>query len=221
MPGPKRKIFKRVAVAAATVVAVLTIIAVGIEVYFIQSLQLHSRTVQNRQFKSDAQSYEMSFQTIRQFEERHAIDPEKNDGLRIYIDEWPAWKYLISFQSMKDGSLKGAISANPYEGKGPYYERGFVIPEWQAHVFLSSFDRQIDGFWGAYGGCTDGTLYQYERWQNKKVLSGIGNAACQMHYAELKALVGETLVTELRDAPFDWRSWFDEKRFLMLEGKGS
>lgn len=220
MQAGRKAILRRFAIIVAATVMGLAVIFGGLAVYIVQRQRLHSRTVESRQFKSDAQSYEVSLQAIRRFETKHDLDPERNGGLRVYMDEWPASKYQISFQVMNDGSLKGAILALPYEGKGAPYERDFKVPEWQARVFLSSFDRQIDDFWGAYGGCTDGTLYQYERWQHQKVLSGVGNAACQLHYAELEALVAETLVMELRDAPFDWRGWFDDKRFLIMAGKG-
>ena len=220
MQAGRKAILRRWAVTTAATVMALAVILGGFEVYFVQRQRQYSRTVERRQFKSDARSYEMSLQAIRRFETRHTLDPEKNGGLRVYMDEWPAWKYLISFQMTNDGSLKGGILALPYDGKGALYERDFKVPEWQARVFLSSFDRQIDSFGGAYTGCTDGTHYQYERWQHQRVSSGVGNAACQLHYAELEALVAETLVMELRDAPFDWRGWFDDRRLVIMAGKG-
>lgn len=220
MQDERRTIWKRIAVIVAAAVMSLSAIIGVLEIYYWQLQRSHSRTVESRQFKLDAQPYELSLQNIRRFEARHTLNPERTGGLRVYMDQWPAWKYIISFQTMSNGSLTGAIFALPYEGKGAPYERDFKIPEWQARVFLRSFDRQIGGFGGAYAGCTDGTFYQFERWQGQKLSSGVGNAACQLHYAELEALVAETLVMELRDTPFDWRGWFDEKRFLIMAGKG-
>ncbi|MGD9665146.1 MAG: hypothetical protein AB7U34_08090 [Novosphingobium sp.] len=199
-----------IAIIYAAVVFVLT-----------QSYRLYNRTVSERQFHPNSEWWEHDLGTIRKFEARHGLNPETHNGLRLAIDEWPAWKYLISFDTAPDGSAKGAILAMPYNGKGPGYERQFNLESGEAKIFFASFDKKIDGFWGSTTGCTDGTSFQFERWNDKQVKGGVGNAACQLHYAELMNLVAEVLVVKLCDAPFDWRSWFWTKRQLMLDGKGS
>lgn len=180
-----------------------------------------SRTVSERQFKLGSEPWQLDLRTVRGFEGRHAVNPEANGGLRLNIDEWPAWKYVISLQAQKDGTVKGAIQAVAYDLKGPTFEQDFQLEKEEAKVFFESFDRQIDGYWGAMNQCTDGTGFQFERWNRQQVASGYGNAACQRHYAELMSLVAETLVTKLHSVPFDWRSWFSSKRQLALMGYGS
>ncbi len=106
------------------------------------------------------------------------------------------------------------------DGKGPVYENNFQLEKYEARLFFASFDQEIDGYWGTTTECLDGTSFQFERWSEKAVTSGVGNAACQRHYAELMSLVAETLFTPLKDVPFDWRPWFSAKRYLELPGNG-
>ena len=211
---------RRIAWGFAATISVLAVASFGFLFATEQYYRLYSRTVDVRQFRTGAEWWEQDLATIRSFEARHGLDPEANDGLRLVIDEWPEWKYLLSYHVEHDGALNGAILASPYDDKGPTYERDFHLEVRQTRLFLDSFDRQIDGFWGATTRCVDGTGFQFERWNNKLVSSGHGNAACQLHYAELMSLVGESLVDELKDVPFKWGSWFASKRELSLLGIG-
>jgi len=216
-PSALRRILR---VAASTALSlVFVVLCVG--TYLEQTYRLHSRTVHTRQFTPKDKYWPLGLDVFRHFESQHAIFPERNGGLRVYIDEWPAWKYLISIQSLPDGSAKGAIRATPYDGKSSTYEREFRLEDYETGILLPTIDRKVAGFWGARSGCTDGTLFQFERWNAGRVTSGIGNAACQRHYAGLMEVLGETLIVNLRDAPFHWRGWFYGQRALELTGKGS
>jgi hypothetical protein len=200
---------------------VLVAVAAVCVIFFAQqSYRLHTRTVSERQFTTDAEWWENDLTAIREFEARHGLNPEAQSGLRLAIHEWPDWKYLISIESSQNGTAKGAIFAVAYDGHGPAYERDFRMDMEEANLFFGSFDEQIDGYWGSTAGCTDGTGFQFERWTDEIVSSGRGNAACHRHYAELMGLVAEPLVVQLRDAPFDWRTWLSAKRHLALRNSG-
>jgi len=182
---------------------------------------LQNRTVHERQFKLVAQKWEHDLQDFRTFEGHHRLRPEVHGELRFAVDEWPSWRYLISVEMRKDGTAKGAIWAEPYDGKGVTYDRQFELEPHETHLFLKTFDHKVEGFLGDGVPCTDGTGFQFERWKATKLYSGSGNAACEKHYAELMSVLAETLAFHLRDAPFDWRSWFWSKRSLALSGGGS
>lgn len=215
------RVIRRIAVVIALTLAVVAFIYLCIITIFEQEQRLRSRTVSERQFTIGVEWWEHDLRTIRSFETRHGLNPETRNGLRFAIDEWPHWKYVISIDALQNGTAKGAIHAVAYDGKGPTYERDFQLEKGEARLFLESFDHQIDGYWGATSQCTDGTSFQFERWSNKHVSSGAGNAACQRHYAELMSLVAETLVVQLNEVPFDWRSWLSAKRQLILHGNGN
>jgi hypothetical protein len=185
-----------------------------------QSYRLLNRTVHERQFNIGGQEWERDLRDIRKFEVRHGLRPEVHSGLRLVMDEWPSWKYLISVEVRKDGVGRGAILAEPYDGKGKSYERPFELKKEEAEIFLETFDHEIEGFWGTSVVCTDGTSFQFERWTTTGLSSGVGNAACQKHYAELMGVVAEALAFHLSDAPFDWRSWFWSRRMLTLHENG-
>ena len=214
---PARKI---AAIIAATLLAVVLTFLCAV-LLMEQSYRLQSRTVSERQFSVRAAWWEHDLTTIRKFERRHGLNPESHNGLRLAIDEWPDWRYLLSIDGSTNGTATGAIYAIAYDGKRPVYEQDFVLERGEAWLFFASFDRQIDGYWGTTTQCLDGTSFQFERWSDGRVSSGSGNAACQRHYSELMSLLAETLVVHLNDVPFDWRSWLSAKRQLILRGDGS
>lgn len=208
---------KIVMVVAITLTAGLLITACAIFLLD-QSNRLHTRTTNERQYRVNAEWWDNDLTTIRKFEKRHGLSPETKGGLRLTIGEWPDWKYLISIETLADGSAKGAINAVAYDGKGPVYEEDFLLDKYEAKPFFDLFDQKIDGYWGATTVCLDGTGFQLERWDDKAVSSGSGNAACHHHYAELMSLVAETLIVRLNKVPFDWRTWLTAKRYLELRG---
>lgn len=212
---------RKVGLIVVGLVAAVVIIALMAGFVIEQSYRLHSRTVAVRQFTADAEWWQYDLASIQKFEKPHGLDPETHDGLRFAIEEWPDWKYLISIDVLDDGSAKGAIRALPYDEAGPAYERTFQLGKSETLLFLSAFDREIDGYWGSTNDCLDGTGFQFERWKDGAVTSGQGNAACQRHYAVLMSLVAETLVVNLKDVPFDWHSWLLGKRYLDHRGNGS
>jgi hypothetical protein len=212
---------RKIVVAVALTLAAGVFLTAGGMFIFQQSYRLQNRTIQERQFRIGTEWWETDLSTIREFEKRHELDPEAKGGLRLAIDEWPDWRYLISLETSGDGSAKGAIRAIAYDGKGPVYENDFQLEMYEARLFFDSFDQEIDGYWGTTTACTDGTSFQFERWSEEAVSSGAGNAACQPHHAELMSLVAETLFVPLHDVPFDWRSWFSAKRYLKLPRNGS
>jgi hypothetical protein len=177
---------------------------------------LASRTNCARQFKVGGENWQLDLRSVRQFEAYHHISPELQGGIRVSINEWPTWKFLISIQTMRDGTATGAIRAIEYDTKKPPYEQDFHLENWEAQTFFSSYDKQIENNWGSLHGCIDGTGFHFERWKAGRVSGGYGNAACQRQYAELMSLLAETLVVPLKDAPFDWRVWFAQKRMLIL-----
>jgi hypothetical protein len=214
------KIARRAGVVAALILTTLVFILLCVGTLIEQAYRLQTRTVHERQFSIDPQPWQRNLKTIQDFEARHELNPEANGGLRLNIDEWPSWKYIISIETLRDGAAKGAIQAIAYDEKGPVFERDFHLEKEEASLFFRSFDRELDGYWGSMRGCTDGTGFQFERWSRNQVSSGYGNAACQRHYADLMALVAETLVVKLTDVPFDWRSWFRQRQILILSGHG-
>lgn len=215
------RVASKIGIAAAFILTGVVFLYLCAVTFQEQRMRLLSRTVSERQFKLDAEPRQLDLRTVRGFESQHALNPETHGGLRLSIGEWPTWKYVISFQAQKDGTVKGAIQAVAYDLKGPTYERDFLLEKEEAKVFFDSFDREIDGYWGSMTQCTDGTGFQFERWDRQQISSGYGNAACQRHYAELMSLVAEALITKLNPVPFDWRSWFSSKRQLTLMRYGS
>ena len=174
--------------------------------------RLQTRTISERQFRNGAESWEHDLGKIRGFESRHGLKPETRNGLRIAINEWPDWTYLVSIESLKGGAARGAIHAVAYDGSGPSYERNFQLVPGEATLFFRSFDREIKGYWGDASICTDGTGLQFERWDKGQVSSGSGNAACHRHYAELMSIIAEPLIVQLKDAPFRAFSTAPESR---------
>lgn len=213
---------RKVGLVVGAIVVAAIIIYVGTFFVIQQSYRQHTRTVSIRQFTTDAKWWEHDLASIRSFEMPHDLDPEAHDGLRIALEEWPDWKYLISIDLLKDGTARGALRAVPvqYDEGGPIYERAFQLDRSETNLFLDTFDGKTDGYWGSTIACTDGTSFQFERWKNGAVVSGRGNAVWHRHYAELMGLVAETLVVNLKDAPFDWRSWLSAKRYLELRDSG-
>lgn len=212
-------------VGKVALLLVLTIIAAAfislcVLTYFPQSFRLHNRTVDERQFISTSEYGEPDLAKVRAFESAHGLKPETRGGLRLSIFEWPDWQYLVSIDQLADGTAKGVLHSVAYNGAGPGFEQEFSLNEDEASLLFESFDHQIGGFGGSTEGCTDGTGFTFERWDNGRVKGGGGNAACQRHYAELMSLVAETLVVKLNDVPFEWQSWFAANRYLTLRAVG-
>ena len=221
MAKPHIPLARKIAVAVAVTLAVGVLLTATAIFLLQQSPRLNNRTISERLFSIDSDGGDIDLTTIRNFEWRHGLNPEARDGLRLTMDQWPDWKYLISIEASDDGTAKGAFHAVAYDGKGPVYEKDFLLEQYEARIFFDSFDQQIDGYWGSTTQCTDGIGFEFERWSGKAVSSGHGNAACQHHYAELMSLVAETLFVQLNDVPFDWRSWFLAKRYLEFHGYDS
>lgn len=221
MVTPSARIIRRIMKIVAFIIVGLVLTYTLAFFTMQQSYRLWNRTVHERQFNIGGPEWKLDLRDIRKFEGRHGLKPEVHNGFRLVMDEWPSWKYLISVEVRENGLGRGAILAEPYDGKGKSYERRFELNKEETKLFFENFDQEIKGFWGTSVGCTDGTSFQFERWTATGLSSGAGNAACQKHYAELMAMVAETLAFHLSDAPFDWRSWFSSKRMLALHENGS
>ncbi len=204
----------------ALTVAATAFIGLSVFTYFPPSSWFYNRTVNARQFHTVSEYGEPHLAKIRAFEASHGLQPETRNGLRLSIFEWPDRQYFVSIEQLSEGTARGVVHSAAYDGAGPFFEQKFWLDESEASQFFESFDYQIDGFRGSSEMCTDGTGFTFERWDSRRVKGGGGNAACQQHYAELMALTAETLVLKLDNVPFDWRSWFANKRYLTLRAAG-
>lgn len=212
---------RKIVLVLATVFLIIIALSIGTFAAEQQSNRERTRTVNVRQFRTGADWWEHDLRVFRRFEDSHHLNLEADDGLRLALNEWPSWNYLISISVNRDGSSKGAIRAEPNDRKNLRYEGTFLLDAQETRLFFSAWDHETSGYLGATVQCVDGTGFQFERWQNRRVSSGRGNAACHRHYAELMSLIAENLATKLTDPPFDWRSWFMAKRTLDLSGSGS
>ena len=221
MRGSTVQVARRITVGLLMAFTAVFFIYLCAITFFEQRQRLYSRTVSERQFHIGGQPWELDLAAIREFEKQHALNPEGAGGVRFSIEQWPRWKYVISLELSPNRRAKGALHAIDFDGRGPAYEREFELGAAETRRFVSLFDEQIDGYRGGTSSCVDGTSFQFERWKDRRVLSGRGNAACDRHYAELMSLIAETLVVKLDRVPFDWRAWFAAKGQLALNGNGS
>jgi len=200
--------------ATGLVAAALILLALALQTYFATWVMSWTATHSRRAFPSRNGKFPAEHSRLS-FERSNALFPEKDDGLRVAVDQWPSWRiYLV----LDKETRRAALIAQPYYPKNGIrpspYSRTLSLQDWQVEPLLRAFDRRTVGYLGSTRTCTDGTGFTWERWDHGKVRSGSGNAACTPHYADLEALLAAYLSDDMRDAPFKWSAWFTDAENL-------
>lgn len=92
----------------------------------------------------------------------------------------PRWFAVALSNNGRDARLSATILDRE---SGVIDQRAVSIPVPDYRSIVTTFDSQVDGFWGETSGWTDGTPIAFERKRGGRVISGVGNSPC--HYAPI------------------------------------